>query len=375
MAFEQGPIRPPSEAASLLIRVARNCPWNKCKFCLTYKDTAFSRRDPEEVRREILGIRELTDRVRALSLRQGCGGEVNEQVVRAAYSELGPYGARVAVWLYHGARTVFLQDANALDVKTADLVAILEQIRNSFPPVERVTTYARANTAARKSLEDLKSIRQAGLSRIHLGMESGSADVLTFMAKGITPEILIKAGQKIVAAGISLCVYVMPGLGGRRWSHEHALETARVINAINPDHIRLRSLAVVPGTPLHDDVQAGSFHTLAEDDLVREIRLLIESLEGISSRVVSDHILNLLEEVEGQLPGDKAAMLAVIDRYLNLPDAERVNFQVGRRMGVYRFLEDMLNPARYSQVSGAVEYLCGQGDVEGGLAKIKERFL
>jgi hypothetical protein len=270
---------------------------------------------------------------------------------------------------------VFLQDANALDVKTADLVAILEQIRNSFPPVERVTTYARANTAARKSLEDLKSIRQAGLSRIHLGMESGSADVLTFMAKGITPEILIKAGQKIVAAGISLCVYVMPGLGGRRWSHEHALETARVINAINPDHIRLRSLAVVPGTPLHDDVQAGSFHTLAEDDLVREIRLLIESLEGISSRVVSDHILNLLEEVEGQLPGDKAAMLAVIDRYLNLPDAERVNFQVGRRMGVYRFLEDMLNPARYSQVSGAVEYLCGQGDVEGGLAKIKERFL
>ena len=193
MSFEQGPIRPPSEAASLLIRVTRNCPWNKCKFCITYKDTSFSRRDLEEVQQEILKIRSMADQVQELSRKLGHGGKVNDHVVRTAYGELGPYEARVAVWLYHGARTVFLQDANSLIVNTTDLRSIMEQIRTSFPTVERITTYARANTAARKSLEELKSLRRAGLTRIHLGMESGSANVLAYIQKGISPSVLIEA--------------------------------------------------------------------------------------------------------------------------------------------------------------------------------------
>lgn len=375
MLFEQGPIRPPSEAASLLLRVTRNCPWNKCEFCITYKDTSFSRRDPEELRQEILAIKATAEQVDVLSRELGYGGEVNSIVIRAAQHKLGPYGARVAVWLSQGARTVFLQDANSLMVKPNDLVDILTLIRSNFPGVERVTTYARANTAARKSLKELKALRQAGLTRIHMGMESGSANVLAYVQKGVTPDILIAGGQKIVAAGISLCLYIMPGLGGVRWSEEHALATAQVLNAVNPDHIRLRTLALVPGTPLYDKARAGEFQVPGEDDLVREIKLLISSLAGINSQVVSDHILNLLEELRGQLPEDQGAMLSLIDRYLALPDAERANYCVGRRMGIYRSLTDLSDLARRNHVAGAVARLGGDGDLKKLLERLKQNFL
>ena len=359
----------------MLLRVTRNCPWNKCEFCITYKDASFSRRDPGEVCGEIMSIKAMVDQVNVLSRELGYGGEVNSTVVRAAQQQLGPYGARVAVWLNQGARTVFLQDANSLLVKTSDLVDILALIRSSFPRVERITTYARANTATRKSLKELKALRQAGLTRIHMGMESGSANVLAYVQKGVAPDMLIEGGQKIAAAGISLCLYIMPGLGGVRWSEEHALATARVINAVNPDHIRLRTLALVPGTPLYDKARAGEFQVPGEDDLVCEIRLLISSLEGINSKVVSDHILNLLEELRGQLPGDQVAMLALIDRYLALPEAERVNYCVGRRMGVYRSLTDLHDPARRAHVAGAVARLAGDGDLKKLLERLKQNFL
>lgn len=375
MLFEQGPIRPPSEAASLLLRLTRNCPWNKCEFCITYKDTSFSRREPDEVRREILAIKAMVDDVDNLSRELGFGGVVNPTVVRAAQHKLGPYGARVAVWLNQGARTVFLQDANSLMVKTSDLIDILALIRSSFPGVERITTYARANTAARKSLEELTALRQAGLTRVHMGMESGSSKVLAYVQKGVTPDVLIEGGRKIVAAGISLCLYIMPGLGGVRWSEEHALATARVLNSINPDHIRLRTLALVPGTSLHEKARAGEFRVPGEDDLVREIRLLIQSLGGITSQVVSDHVLNLLEELQGQLPGDQEAMLALIDRYLALSEEERVNFCVGRRLGVYRSLADLRVPSRRAHVAGVLDRLGGDGDLQQFLERLKQNFL
>lgn len=359
----------------MLLRVTRNCPWNKCEFCITYKDASFSRRDPGEVCGEIMSIKAMVDQVDVLSRELGYGGEVNSTVVRAAQHKLGPYGARVAVWLNQGARTVFLQDANSLMVKTSGLVDILTLIRSSFPSVERITTYARANTAARKSLEELEALRQAGLTRVHMGMESGSAKVLAYVQKGVTPDVLMEGGQKIVTAGISLCLYVMPGLGGARWSEEHALATARVINSINPDHIRLRTLALVPGTPLYNKAQAGEFQVPGEDDLVKEIRLLIQSLEGINSQVVSDHILNLLEELQGQLPGDQEAMLALIDRYLALPEEERVDFCVGRRLGVYRSLADLRVPSRRAHVAGVLARLSGEGDLQQFLERLKQNFL
>jgi hypothetical protein len=157
----------------------------------------------------------------------------------------------------------------------------------------------------------------------------------------VTAEEQVEGGRKIREAGISLCEYVMPGLGGRDWSREHALATADALNRIDPDHIRLRTLQAVPGTELARKIKEGEFQPLDDESILREIRLLIESLEGIGSEIVSDHILNLLEEVQGKLPGDRERLLGVIDRFFSLPPEERMIFRLGRRMGVYRRLDDL----------------------------------
>jgi len=187
-------------------------------------------------------------------------------------------------------------------MKTDDLAEILRFIREKFPEVRRITSYCRSLTAAKKTVEELKMLREAGLSRIHVGMESGYDPLLKFIRKGATAEQHIEGGRRIVTAGISLSEYVMPGLGGVRWTEEHAVESARVLNQINPAFIRLRSLQVRKGTPLYDTMKGGLFEPLDEDGVVREIRIFLEHLEGIDSRIVSDHILNLLEESGGKAP-------------------------------------------------------------------------
>jgi hypothetical protein len=259
----------------------------------------------------------------------------------------------VAAWAYGGKGTVFIQDANSLLLETSVLVAALTHLRETVPGVKRVTSYARSQTLARKSLEEIQALRAAGLDRIHVGMESGSDAVLAFMRKGATAAQQVDAGRKVVQAGITLSEYIMPGLGGKKWTREHALETARMLNAIDPHFIRLRSLRVPTHVPLHEDVQAGRFVPLSDDETVQEIRLLLESLEGIHSTLTSDHIMNLLEEVSGKLPEDKEAMLAVIDRYLALSDEDRQLFRLGRRGGALHALGDLSNPAMRARLERA----------------------
>lgn len=374
LSFEQGPIRPPSEAESLLLRITRNCPWNKCEFCVTYKKKSFSRRSVDEIKKDIASARAIADEIKRLSWSWGYGGAVVPQMLDRIYREYGSLYYHVAVWLYRGGKTVFLQDANSLVLKTETLVDILNFIRENFPSVERITTYARASTVARKSLWELEELHRAGLSRIHMGMESGSDEVLKYVKKGVTSTQLIEAGRKVKAAGISLCDYIMPGLGGERWSREHALESARVLNAIDPDFIRLRSLSVIPGSPLYEKMRAGDFKPLGEDDMVREIRLFIENLE-VNSTLVSDHILNLLEEVEGKLPDAKQDMLSIIDEYLAMPDEMRLNFQLGRRAGIYRYLSDMRDPQRYEYVERGLRQLQDTRKVEDVLVYFRQRFV
>jgi hypothetical protein len=147
----------------------------------------------------------------------------------------------------------------------------------------------------------------------------------------------------------------MPGLGGKKWSREHAEATAKVVNEINPDFVRLRSLHAVPGTDLYEWMQEGEFEPLGEEDVLREIKLFIETLHGIQTTIVSDHILNLLEELEGKLPEDKAQLLATIDRYFSLPEEDRLIYRVGRRMGVYRRLDDLGDMHTYRRLKGVVE--------------------
>ncbi len=333
--FEQGPIRPPSESRSLLLRFTRNCPWNRCAFCPVYKGRSFSRRTLAEIKADIDTVRSIIDDIKALSWSMGEAGEVSGQVINRILTDPAKTGCyrHVAVWLYYGEGTVFLQDANSPILRTADLVEALRYLKEKVPGITRITSYGRSATLARKSMEELREIRDSGLDRIHIGLESGSDTVLKFMDKGVSAAQHIEAGVKVKEAGMTLSEYIMPGLGGVQWSREHALETARVLKAIDPHFIRLRTLRVPPHTPLWDHLQSGTFQTLSDDDTVREIRLLIENLENIHSRLTSDHMRNLLENLEGTFPDDKPKMLGIIDQYLALSDDDRILYRLGRYGG------------------------------------------
>jgi radical SAM superfamily enzyme YgiQ (UPF0313 family) len=343
LSFEQGPIRPPSEAGSLLIRVTRNCPWNKCAFCSTYKRQKFSRRSLEEIKADIDAAKAICDHIRQTSWDMGDGGLLTRRVFSQVAQDptLPPSYHSVLYWMASGGNTVFLQDANSLILPTDSLVSVLNHLRQTFPEVERVTSYARALTLAGKTVEDFVRLREAGLSRLHVGMESGSDRILKLINKGGSAKHIIEGGKHVVAAGISLSLYVIPGIGGTVLSEENAVESAHVINAVNPSFVRFRSLYVRRGSDLADMVHKGTFIVPDEDTMVKEIRTLVAHLDGITTTLVSDHILNLLEEVQGTLPEDKQALLDLIDRYLDMPEDDRLLFQLGRRGGALRSLDDL----------------------------------
>ncbi|MBL7204021.1 MAG: radical SAM protein [Desulfobacteraceae bacterium] len=343
LRFEQGPIRPPSEARSLLLRVTRNCPWNQCQFCPVYKNRKFSLRTVEEIKQDIESVKDIVDDVKALSWRLGCSGAVNDQVISSIFgdSDYNDNYRSVAAWLYYGTGACFLQDADNMIMKARDLVEVLDFLRKKLPEITRITTYSRSRTVVRKSVESLKQIREAGLDRIHIGLETAYDPLLKLMKKGVKGAQQIEAGQKVVEAGMELSEYVMPGLGGQEMWKEHAVETAKALNQINPHFIRLRSLRVPKRVPLHEKLKDGSFTMQTDDMIAEEIKLFIETLDGITSMVTSDHIMNLLEEVTGRLPQDKEMMLEVIRKYQALSDLDRTIFRIGRRGGTYRSTDDL----------------------------------
>lgn len=378
-SFEQGPIRPPSEAGSLLIRATRNCPWNKCAFCGTYTGRKFSRRSVDEVKADIDAARAILDDIKGMSWKSGQGGGLTRRVLSDVFRNpaLNDCYRSVALWQASGGDTVFLQDANSVILSTDKLVEILNHIKEVFPGVTRITSYARANTLNAKSVDDFKRLKAAGLTRLHVGMESGSDRVLKLIDKGMTAQQIIEAGRKVVESGISLCMYIIPGIGGKELSMENALESARVVNAVNPDHVRFRSLHVRRGTKLKDMEERGEFTAPDEDEIVREIRTFVEKLDGVTTTLVSDHILNLLEEVEGTLPDDKEKILGVIDRYLGMSDEDRALFQLGRRGGALRSLDEFDNPGLRARLEAArTEIETGTGGgLREAIRQIKHRFV
>jgi radical SAM superfamily enzyme YgiQ (UPF0313 family) len=377
--FEQGPIRPPSEATSLLIRVTRNCPWNKCSFCHTYRGSKFELRSVEEVKKDIQTMKDIADQITGFSLKLGEDGHVNRNVLKQIYnSEIfnNDFFQTVAGWLYFGGENVFLQDANSLILKTDDLLAILDFLREKFPQIKRITSYCRSHTAARKTVDEFEQLKKAGLSRIHIGMESGCDEVLSLIHKGVTASDHIKAGLNIRQAGIELSEYVMPGLGGAKWTHQHALESARVINAINPDFIRLRTLCVVPGTQMDELRKKGEFQPLNDEDILREINLFIENLNVQGTYLASDHILNLLEELEGEFPEDKPLILSAIRRFFDLSAEDRLIFRLGRRSGVLRKLDELADDEAYSRLKSVVDHYNTQGgNLEGDIIKTMNNYI
>jgi biotin synthase-like enzyme len=360
--FEQGPIRPPSEAESLLLRVTRNCPWNRCRFCPVYKGTEFSLRSVDHVKRDIDAVHHA---VQALAAGQEAGQADDPRAWQAA-----------RLWVRHGRRQVFLQDANSLVLPPQDLAEILRHLKARFPEIQRLTSYARASTVAKLSAQTLAELRAAGLDRLHLGLESGADEVLRLMHKGTTQKNQIAAGLKVKEAGMELSEYWMPGLGGQRLSETHVRQTAAALNLINPDFIRVRTLAIPRHTPLYDDYQAGRFLKPTDVMMAREILLWLESLHGITSVIASDHILNLLPEVEGTLPRDQEPMIKVVQDFLSLDPEAQCLFQVGRRTGVMWRWRDLEDPPRVARAAAICrDYGVTPQNVDQLTAELMRRFI
>jgi len=375
--FEQGPIRPPSEANSLLIRVTRNCPWNRCRFCPVYKGRPFALRAVEHVIEDIDRVHRYASAIREAANENG---RLSQEDVRRIGRSVAPRddGAFQAAlhWRAGGMQSIFIQDANSLVIKPADLREVLTHLRSCFPWVERITSYARSHTVARISDNDLRAFAVAGLNRIHIGLESGSDRVLALMKKGVSKEGHIKAGIKIKQAGMQLSEYVMPGLGGRDLSRDHALETADCLNQIDPDFIRLRTLAIPNHTELYQDFEAGQFGKLTDREMAEETLLFLEHLEGITSTIKSDHILNLFQEVDGRLPEDKERMTAVIRAFLDLAPEDQVIYQVGRRLGLLARMTDMAVPDCRARVEQACQqYGIHAGNVDQTIDELMKRFI
>ena len=374
--FEIGPIRPPSEADSLLIRVTRNCPWNKCMFCGVYKGQKFSIRPADHVIRDIEGVKMCIDMIRKANRADESERPallnhlidtpgVNRELILSAMS-----------WYQSGMKSVFLQDANSLVIKPDDMVRILKSIKENFPEVERITTYARSDTLARISNADMERMAKAGLNRIHSGMESGSDTVLKLIRKGEDKAAHIAGGQRVKRAGISLSEYFIPGLGGREFSEENALQTADALNQIDPDYIRIRTLAVNDRSGLSRLYEDGTLTRTNDAAMAREILLLIENLHGITSTIVSDHIVNLIPEVEGRLPEDKEKMLAAIRWFLDLSEEEQMIYRVGRRTGIIKNAAGLTDSSRRER---AVRFMKENGidasNIDAVIDEILKRFI
>ncbi len=292
--YDFPPFRPPSEANSLLLRVTRGCPWNRCTFCSMYKGMKFEIRELEEILEDIEAAREL-------------------------------YGDRV--------RTIFIGDSNSLVTKTEMLVKVLNTLFSSFPHAERVTSYARAKTIAKKPLEDLIKIRQAGLTRLHVGLETGDQDLLKEIGKGATPEEMVEAGKKAKEAGFEYSLYVLLGIGGEEKWEQHARGTANVLNQIDPHFIRVRTFVPQPNSPIYETMAGGRFQLASPETILNETKLLLEELQ-VTSQFLSDHISNLLP-LHGKLPEDKERMVQMIEaalRELKENDSLREEMEMRRHL-------------------------------------------
>lgn len=378
--FEICGIRPPTENSSLTFRLTRNCPWNRCRFCPVYKTGArFSRRPAEEIKEDVRRARRIDDllcdegigvglspdsdyrRAEALINRlRAARGDAGTSASRDIPPDMDPRLAWFYSWfkekpsleegVYHllnwrldGGRTCFLGDADSMILKPDFLQGIIATIRLHFPTLSRFTVYGRMKTVARhRTVKELSAYAQAGLDRVHFGMESGSDEVLSLVDKGVTSEQQVEACRKLREGGISPSVYVMPGLGGSALSQKHAEETSAALTRCEPDFIRLRSLEVFPGTPLEELRDSGGFFEASEEEVVREIRTMIAGI-GCRSRVYSDSASNLLA-VNGRLPEDRQEMLSTIDAYLALSPREKLEFSLGARLSSFLGQYGQLTP-------------------------------
>ncbi|MGQ9922009.1 MAG: radical SAM protein [Desulfobacca sp.] len=286
----EGPIyRPPSEADSLLIQATVGCPHNKCTFCMVYKDgVPFKIRPTAEI---------MADLEEAYAL----------------------YGDRV--------RTIFFPAGNTIAMPTPALAEICRFSRSLFPHLQRLTVYGSAQYIQQKGLQQLQQLADAGLSRVHVGLESGDDEILKHIRKGSTREVQIAAGQMLRQAGIEVSEYVILGIGGQERSAAHAAATASAINAIRPHFLRLRTFVPKINTPLLEDVLAGRFQMLSPHGVIRETMALLKGI-SVPTVVTSDHYTNYVD-VTGCLPEDREKLLGVLAAALERPESDFRPFFIG----------------------------------------------
>ena len=346
--FRIGPIRPPSEAQSLLLQVTNGCTWNKCRFCQLYRHTKFKAYSADSIKADIDNMVYHAERARKY-LRSDGAWDINglNRELMIGTDEERQCFYMVANWLVNGGENVFLQDGNTTALSSGRLTDVLIYLRQAFPQIKRITSYGRAENLSRVSADEFAELKEAGLDRIHSGFESGSDAVLQRINKGVTSQQEITAGRNIKAGGIELSVYFMPGVGGRELSRDNAEGMANVINEVNPDFIRIRTSVIKPGTELYEDFVSGAFELCSDDEKLSEIRTVIEKAHDIDTKLVSDHIVNLLQGVKGSLRNDRQKMLDYIDGYMAQPEEDRKIYQALRRMG------RIVSPGEVSRISSS----------------------
>ncbi|MBN2160042.1 MAG: radical SAM protein [Spirochaetes bacterium] len=406
--FEICSIRPPTENFSLTFRLTRNCYWNKCAFCPVYKLGArYSKRSIEEVVEDIRRAQMLDD----FMFQRGFGNPVYtesdygrvpglaDEITAAHWAagivdenrpvEAPPEGldtrmawfmswfnsrpdipaciSHILAWRINGGATCFLGDADSLNLKPSFLSHAIKAVKTAFPSIRRFTVYGRTSTAARmRSVNELRAFAEAGLNRVHFGLESGCDRVLAFVDKGVSADEHVEGCLKTKEAGLSCSVYVMPGLGGSGLSAEHARDTAALLTRIAPDFIRLRSLEVFPGTGLEAEIKKGSFTEAGEEQVVREIRTIVAETDA-ETELLSDSASNLLG-IFGRLPDDRPAILREIDDYLALDPREKLEFSLHSRLRSFA--------GQYGGISGdiftAIEPFIRGGKLAPGSADDRE---
>ncbi len=274
MRYEGTVYRPPSEAGSLIIQLTIGCARNTCTFCAMYKDKNFR-------------IRPLEDVVEDL------------QMAREYYS-------RIKV------KRVFLADGDALIVKTADLLYILGKVKELFPECERISMYGAPKDILGKTPEELKTLKEAGLDMIYMGIESGDDEVLKFVKKGATQAEMIEAGKKIKDAGMILSVTLISGLGGRKYLKEHAINSAKVITEIKPEYVGFLTLLVEEGTPMYDQLKNGEIELLKPQEVLEEMKLFVSNVDSEGTVFRANHASNYIP-LGGTFNRDKESLLAQIE--------------------------------------------------------------
>lgn len=289
--YDFPPYRPPNEATSALIRASRGCSWNKCLFCTMYKDLRFHPKTVDEVKKDI----------------------------------------DMATSIYKNSKTVFIADSDSLAMK--NIVKIISYIKESFPEVERITSYARAKTLMKLGPERLKLIEQAGLTRVHIGLESGDKKTLEFLQKGTTPEEMIKGGRAAKDANLEVSFYILIGAGGKQRLKQHAIESARICNEVNPNFIRLRTLVVQHGSLLEGKMNEGLYDPTSPFEKLIEVKTFLENLDVNECELASDHFSNYIwvgkniiyRGIYGLLPSDKKDILDILNQtldFLSITDKE-----------------------------------------------------